>query len=164
MTRWLVVTAALVAFPAMVSAQGSPLDEAQIRAQIQGYVDAFNRGDADALASYVDVNGTRINASGRILDGKSAIQSHYLEVFSNPPPRGVRRHLSYDDVTVRFITNDVAVVDARYEASGVGPDPTLVGRGRNTVVMVKRDGKWLRAAHRNHLSITTECYKHCTGQ
>lgn len=162
--RWRAVIVALIASPTLASAQGSESDEAKIRSQIEGYVDAFNRGDADALASYVDANGTRINASGRIFNGRSEIHSHYREVFSVAPPRGVRRHLSYDDINVRFITDDVAIVDARYEASGVGPDPTLVGRGRNTVVMVKRNGEWLRAAHRNHLSITGECYKQCTGQ
>jgi len=162
--RRLIVMITLAAFPTMASAQGSQQDEAQIRAQIQGYVDAFNRGDADVLASYVDANSTRINAAGRVFTGKAEIHSHYREAFSNALPPGVRRNLSYDDITVGFITSDVAIVDARYEVIGIGPDPSLIGRSLNSVVMVKRDGEWLRAAHRNHLSVTAECYRQCTGQ
>ncbi len=162
--RYLLVIFALAACATTATAQGSQQDEAQIRAQIQGYVDAFNRGDADFLASYVDANGTRINAAGRVLTGTGEIHSHYREAFSRALPPGVRRKLSYEDITVGFITNDVAIVDARYEVIGVGPYPALTGRGRNSVVMVKRDGEWLRAAHRNHLTVTAECYRQCTGQ
>lgn len=85
-------------------------------------------------------------------------------VFSQPPPAGVERSLLYHDVGVRIVSPDAAVVDVLYEVSGIRAEVDFSVRGRNTVVMIKRDGRWMRAAHRNSLPIPPECLKLCVAE
>ena len=140
----------LLLLSASLTAAETPAeDEAAVRRQIQGYLDAWNRGDADALASFVDDQGDRISARAVVLSGREGIRRHYARVFGSPAPEGHKRALTYHDIAVRVVSANSAVVDAKYEVRGVGPDPTLVVRGWSSVFMVKRDGVWLRAAHRN---------------
>jgi uncharacterized protein (TIGR02246 family) len=139
-------------------------DEAQIRSEIDGYLNAWNAGDADALAAYYEVDGDRANNSGDVFRGRAAIRDHYRKVFSQSPPAGVERRLIYHDVGVRLLSLDAAVVDVDYEVSGVRAEVGFPVRGRNTVVLIKRDGRWMRAAHRNSLAISPDCLKLCAAK
>lgn len=128
------------------------------------YRSAWDAGDADALASYYYEDRDRSNNSGDVFRGRAAIRDHYRTVFSQPPPAGVERELIYHDVGVRVVSPDAAVVDVLYEVSGIRAEVDFSVRGRNTVVMIKRDGRWMRAAHRNSVPISPECLKLCAAE
>lgn len=153
------VTVSLAAVP--VSAQESGSAEAEIRAQFAGWLAAWENHDADAVASYYDDDADWTHAHGLTRHGRDAIHKRYTEVFSMSLPDGVEQTLSLEIIAVRMITDDVAIVDAQYEFSGLKAAPTLVGTGRTAVVMVKRDGTWLRSAQRNFIPITPECLELC---
>lgn len=122
---------------------------------INGYLAAWNDFDAEKLASFCDEDYDRIDARGNVYQGREAILSHYSRVFATPPPEGVERKLTYDIFSVKIVSATLAIVDARYIVQGVGPHPARVINGMNTVVLIKKEGNWIRVAHRqrvpNHL-------------
>ena len=123
---------------------------------VEGYLNAWNSGDAELPASFCDVACDRIDARGNIYEGRDGILDNYTRVFSKPPPSGVERFLSYEIFSVKFATPDVSVVDANYALRGAPTDPPLTVRGMNTVVLVNKDGRWLRFAHRQRIPILVE--------
>ena len=155
---------ALVAAISVLGAGTPPSDETQIRAEIQGYLEAWNSGNAERLASFYMEDGDRANNRGDIFRGRSAILAHYERVFASPPPPGVERLLVYHQVDVRMVSAEAAVVDVRYEVAGLNAEVDRSVRGRNTVFMIERDGRWMRAAHRNSLPISPACLRVCTEQ
>ncbi len=121
---------------------------------IEDYLDAWNRFDASALAAQCRDDCDRIDARGNVHSGREAILRHYARIFDNPPPDGVERSLSYEIASVRFATDDVAIVDARYTLESPPPFPYDTIEGFNTVVLVKGDAGWQRVAHRNWVPVT----------
>lgn len=154
----------LAAAASVLGAVAATGEESQIRAEIQGYLEAWNSGDADRLASFYTEDGDRANNRGDIFHGRVAILDHYKRVFAVSPPAGVERQLVYHRVDVRVVSPEAAVVDVQYEVSGISAEVDRSVRGRNTVFMVKRDGRWMRTAHRNSLPISPACLKICADQ
>jgi uncharacterized protein (TIGR02246 family) len=148
----------LLAFSIMAHASD---DDANIRAEIDGYLAAWNAGDADALASYYMEDGDRVNNSGDTFVGRSAIREHYKVVFSRSLTSGIDRQLIYHSIAVRILSSDAAVVDVAYEVNGLRAEVDFPVHGRNTIVMIKNGGRWMRAAHRNSLQISQSCLKQC---
>ena len=137
-------------------------DETLIRAEIDAYLVAWNAGDADALASFYDEDGDRVNNRGEVFRGPAAIREHYEKVFAIAPPAGAERRLAYHQVDVRVVSADAAVVDILFEVTGIRAEIDSAVRARNTVFMIKRDGRWMRVAHRNSLPTTPACLKRCS--
>jgi len=52
-------------------------DESAIRASIQSYVDAYNRGDAKAVASHWSESGEWTSPSGERFQGKAATRRNW---------------------------------------------------------------------------------------
>lgn len=161
--RNLLAFISLIVVPSAIFGQGRPADEAQIRAQVSGWSDAWNRDDAMAIALYYDVDADRTFAHGDRRQGRTEIHRLYEEAFSQAPPEGVERTLKIHDLTIRFITDDVAVVDYGFRATGIPILPNVEVDNRSTLVMVKRGGQWLRAAQRNWVPFepTAECIRRC---
>lgn len=126
-------------------------DQQEVVDAIEGYLAAWNSFDAGKLASYCSEECDRIDARGNIYQGREEIRRHYTKVFAIPPPDGVQRELSYEIFSVRIIAPDVAVVDARYRLKSPPPRPSMTIEGMNTVVLVKKVGRWLRVAHRQRI-------------
>lgn len=118
---------------------------------IEGYLNAWNNHDAKKLASFCDEDYDRIDARGNIYHGRDKIFQHYKKVFDSPLPENLERKLEYDIISIRIITPNVAIVDANYMVRGVGPKPSMVIKGMNTVVLVNKKGVWLRVAHRQRI-------------
>lgn len=118
---------------------------------IEGYLAAWNSFDAEKLALFCDEDCDRIDARGNIYHGREEILRHYTKVFATPPPERVERKLTYDIFSVRIVAPGVAVVDARYTLQSPPPRPLLTIKGMNTVVLVKKEGRWLRVAHRQRV-------------
>jgi len=147
--------------PAASLAQESASDELDIRRQIEGWEAAWNQGDARAIADFYDEDADRTYAHGITRFGKSQIYDLYQEAFSADLPEDVEQKLSLEILSVRLLTGDVAVVDYAYHTTGIPIAPYLTVDGRSTVVMVKRDGRWLRSVQRNWIPTTPECMKLC---
>lgn len=162
MTRSLLV-ALLVGLPAAAPAQDRAADEAKIRAQLSGWEAAWNRGDAAAIAAFYDVDADRTFAHGITIRSRESILGMYRDAFAQELPDGVERTLRVHDVAIRFITDDVAVVDYGFIATGIPILPRARVDNQATVVMVMRNGVWLRAAQRNWVPFepTAECVQQC---
>ena len=154
----------LVAAVSVLAAPAAPDDESRIRAEIQGYLEAWNAGDAERLASFYTEDADRANNRGDIFHGRAAILEHYRKVFAVPPTPDVERRLVYRQVAVRLVSAEAAVVDVRYEVSGISAEVDRSVHGRNTVFMVKQDGRWMRAAHRNSLPVSPGCLELCADK
>lgn len=126
-------------------------EQLQVVEAIEGYRSAWNSFDAARLVSFCDEDYDRIDARGNIYRGRDEILRHYTRVFASSPPEGVERKLTYDLISVRIVAPGTAVVDARYRVRGVGPRPRIPVEGMNTVVLIKKDGRWLRVAHRQRI-------------
>ena len=154
----------LLAALSLVGAAAANGNEDEIRAEIQAYLEAWNAGDAEDLASFYTEDGDRANNRGDVFRGRPAILAHYQKVFAASPAPGVERRLVYHQVDVRMVSSDAAVVDVQYEVSGINPEVDWTTHGRNTVFMVYRDGRWLRAAHRNSIPLPAACLETCVKQ
>ena len=157
----------ILIFAAVTLASGTiaaAADESDVRGEIQGYLEAWNSGDAERLASFYMEDGDRANNRGDVFRGREAISDHYRRVFAAPPPEGIERTLVYEDVKVRIVAADAAVVDVRYRVSGISPEIDRSVRGRNTVFMIRQGGRWMRAAHRNSLPISPKCLNVCSDR
>jgi uncharacterized protein (TIGR02246 family) len=157
----LVVLLSTLTIPAASLAQAPASDEVIIRKQIEEWEAAWNQGDARAIADLYDEDADRTYAHGITRSGKSQIHDLYREAFSADLPDDVEQRLSLEILSVRLLTGDVAVVDYAYHATGIPIAPYLTVDGRSTVVMVKRDGTWLRSAQRNWIPTTPACMKLC---
>jgi len=126
-------------------------EQQQVVDAIEGYLNAWNNSDAAKLASFCDKDYDRIDARGNIYHGREEILRHYTKVFATPSPEGVERRLKYELFSVRIVAPNTAIVDARYTVSGVGPEPSRTIEGMNTVVLIRKDDRWLRVAHRQRV-------------
>jgi uncharacterized protein (TIGR02246 family) len=122
----------------VVSAQdggGMSSDEAQVRAAVDGYLNAINSGDAPAAAEYWSETGQMVNSDGSRLEGKSAIQKD-LESFLN---ENQQSQVSVSNVSIRFLTPSVALEEG--QASLVSADGES-SSSTYQAIHVKQDGQW----------------------
>lgn len=142
------VLAILVALPSALLAQdpdnsasksapGSANDEAQIRANIDAFVKAYNARDAKAVASLFSPNAQAIDEDGTTSQGREAIEKTFATMFAAEPQAQIKVDVS----SIRFIGTAIAVETGRARVTpspGEEPDVT-----RYTVVHLKSpDGKW----------------------
>lgn len=135
-------------------ADAAKADEAAaIRAQIDAYVAAWNRGDAGALGAFYDEDYDWMNPLGMHLYGRDTVVAYQTSSFQRQLPPGVTHSLKYDVQGIRLITDDVAVVDVRYTGTGMGLHPERPVNAMIMSVYVKKGGRWLRASQRNFILI-----------
>lgn len=120
-----------------------------IREAINEYLDAWNRGDAETLGAYYDEEYDWMNPLGMRLHGRDAVVAYQSAAFKRQLPPNVQHSLSYDVISIRLITDDVAVVDIKYTGTGMGPRPEKSVENTIFAVYVNKNGRWLRAAQRN---------------
>ncbi|OFW12161.1 MAG: hypothetical protein A3H96_01425 [Acidobacteria bacterium RIFCSPLOWO2_02_FULL_67_36] len=121
-------------------------DEAAIRARVQEYVAAFNRGDASAAASIYAVDGTHTYALGFTHRGRAAIEQGLSELLAGPW-KGARLAITTD--AIRFLTRAIAVEEESFVVSGLRSDtgaelPPV--KGLCVDILQKQGGLWFAAA------------------
>jgi uncharacterized protein (TIGR02246 family) len=84
----------------------------------KGFVDAFEKGDAKAVAAFWAKDGDYVDLDGRHLRGRAAIEDAFKEFFEEN--KGLK--LRIDVKSVRFVTPDVAIGDRT--SSVIPPDGT----------------------------------------
>jgi uncharacterized protein (TIGR02246 family) len=123
-------------------------DAEAIRQLYAGYDAEWNKGDLAGLALVWADDADHVEPDGRAIKGRAAIAKELGQRLATDL-KGTR---SQQTITgIRFISPDVAVVDAAYEVSGARDAqgqtlPTL--QGRYVDIWVKRAGKWHIAADR----------------
>ncbi|HEX6281947.1 MAG TPA: SgcJ/EcaC family oxidoreductase [Nitrososphaera sp.] len=122
-------------------------DEAAIRALYRQLMDGWNAGSGDAFASSFEEDGDLVGFDGTHLKGRQEIalfHQHLFDMFL----KGSR--LVGKVRSVRFLTSDVAVMHA--VGGTVMAGQTDLEPERNsvqTLVTIKRNGKWNIAAFQN---------------
>ena len=110
-------------------------DEAAIRAAVQSYVAAYNRGDAKALADHWSEGGQWISPSGQRFRGRAAIEKEMWAMFAES--KGLK--VEVVDPKIRFLSADVAIEEgtARVLRAGEAPEQSTY-----IAIHVKKDGQW----------------------
>jgi uncharacterized protein (TIGR02246 family) len=129
-------------------------DEIAIRKIIQDEVAAWNRGDAAAYSRQFATDGTFTNIRGQFFTGYEAFLKQHEVIF-----QGIFKSttLQQDIVSLKFIGQDVAVVDTLTSVSGMpgtAPGGTATdskGRLRTRLLQVvaRRGREWKIVAYHN---------------
>ena len=110
-------------------------DEAAIRKTVQSYVEAFNRGDARAVARHWSAQGVYVSPSGQRLQGRNAIEQEFAAYFSET----TGQQIALGRPTVRFLAPTVAVEEGNARVSRAGEPPTETNY---IAIHVKKNGTW----------------------
>jgi uncharacterized protein (TIGR02246 family) len=136
-----VLLVAISAQAAEKNKPASPSDDTAIRATADAFVQAFNRGDARAVAALWTEKGTMADDRGQIFKGRKAIEAEYVALFKEHP--GAKMEVAIQSID--FATPGMAIEDgvARVVAKDGPP-----AASRYTAVHVLEGGKWLMASVR----------------
>jgi uncharacterized protein (TIGR02246 family) len=117
-------------------------DERTIRAAIDAFALAFQKGDARAIAALFSEDGEAIDSEGGTIQGRTALESHYAARLAEAP--GDKLETAAE--TIAFLAPGVARVSGRTRVtSSSGSAPA---GARYAGIYVKRDGRWLLASVR----------------
>lgn len=129
-----------VGTPALLRGQAVPdpsEDETAVRKAGTEYVDAFNRHDAAALASYWSPEAVYVNRmTGEEVVGRAAIQQQFETLFATD----TQLQLAVDVASVQFVSPNVAAEHGVATFGEPEADPEQVAY---SAVYVRLDGKWL---------------------
>ncbi len=109
--------------------------ESAIRAAVDSYVAAFNRGDAKVVAEHWSESGIWVGPDGQRAQGRSAIQKE-LEAFFT-----ANKGVEIDEIatTIRPVSPDVTVEEGSVRITRPNGPPE---RSAYIAIHVKKDGKW----------------------
>jgi uncharacterized protein (TIGR02246 family) len=116
--------------------------ESAIRATAAAFVQAFNRGDAKAVASLWTANGTVTDDRGEVFKGRKAIEGQYVAFFKAFP--GAKMEVAIQKID--FPASTMAVEEGVAQVVGEHAGPPVASR--YTAVHAQEDGKWLMASVR----------------
>jgi uncharacterized protein (TIGR02246 family) len=147
--RWLLGLVALMVLligiePGGIVAARNPSDEPAIRAIVQKYMDARDRQDAASLESLFTADADQLVSSGEWRKGRDAVVKGTLASSRNT---GGQRTITVE--SVRFLSNEVALADGRYELAGLAGGQTR--KMWTTLLVTRTSGTWRIAAIRNML-------------
>jgi uncharacterized protein (TIGR02246 family) len=146
---WLICALLSVSLSTASIAQKYPENEELIRGVITDMTEGFNRHDAKAASQMYTSDADFVTVRGERAKGAGALERQLATIFATRAKEATQRTL---DVTVRFITPDVAVAHVTNELSGiVRPDgQRLPPHTELSIrVFVKADGTWKVAAFHN---------------
>ena len=134
-TAFLVI--ALVATLGLGVASAQSADEAAINTRIEAAYDAFNKGDARAVAAnYTEDAVFAVGPS--VVVGRANIEKDRSEAY--PAFDGLQATFLHHET--RLLSPTTAIVHGAYEA----PSATPPVEGHEIYTLVKRDDEWLIAA------------------
>jgi uncharacterized protein (TIGR02246 family) len=100
---------------AVVHAETYTADETAIRAIMQSQQDAWNKGDAKAFAAHAAQDCLFTNIVGAPFIGRQSFEERHARIFSSIYAGS---HLTVRVRTLKFVTHDVAIVEAELGLSG----------------------------------------------
>jgi uncharacterized protein (TIGR02246 family) len=126
------------------SPEGRAGDEIAIREVVQKYMDARENKDSCALEALFTIDADQLVSTGEWRKGRGEIVQG---TQASSQKTGGKRTI--DVVSVRFVTSGMALVDGRYELTG------LAGGGARkmwtTLILIRSIDRWRIAAIRNML-------------
>lgn len=141
LTLTVAVACAVSRSPNLPAAEPDPR-EAAIHKTAEAFVEAFQKGDAKAVAALWTPDGDYVDENGRVLTGRKAIEDSFAELFAGN--KGLK--LQIDVASLRFPTADSAIEDGT--TAVIAPDGTAPSRARYTNLFVKKDNQWLLSSVR----------------
>jgi uncharacterized protein (TIGR02246 family) len=135
----LVAAAAVLILPVSTNAAekkpGEKSDEDAIRAAVESYVVAYNRGDAKAVAEHWRQSGEWISPSGQRFQGRQSIEKQMEILFAEN--KGVRIEVVHP--SIRLLAADVALEEGtvRVFRPAEPPDDATY-----LAIHVKAEGQW----------------------
>src|ERR1700676_2455271 len=128
--------------PARGQSKSTEADSAAIRQVIADFLDAFNHHDAHAWAMLFAEDGDFTNVTGLYLHGRKDIEKRFTELFAT---RLKDSHRTATVRHIRFISPDVAFVDAEWELAGskaADGSENPVRKGLFNFVMTRQNDHW----------------------
>lgn len=123
-------------------------NEDEIRKLYAQYTAAWNRHDPSAMAEFWTIDGDYMEPDGRHAKGRAEVEKLFTQehqsVFKDST-------LSLTIETVWFITQDVAMVDGKYDLSGVRDlegQQLPTRKGHLTAILLREDDTWRVASGR----------------
>ena len=135
------------AFGQTVRNESTPLnreqDEKAIKQVLADSVEAWNNHDAKAFSMVFAEDADFTNVVGMSAHGRTEIEKFHAPMFAT---RFKDTHLTITDTKIRFISSDIAAVDAHWEMTGAkgrdGQDIPL-RKGLLNFTMKRSNGQWL---------------------
>jgi uncharacterized protein (TIGR02246 family) len=143
MFRSIIITLLTLAALSPAAAQAPVSDDAAVRALVDAYSAARDKGDAAALTALFTADADQLVSSGEWRRGRDAVVKGSLA--SSQQAQGTR---TFTIDTVRMIAADVAVADSRYE---IAQTDGTTRRMWASWLLVKDGTTWKIAAIRNML-------------
>jgi uncharacterized protein (TIGR02246 family) len=111
-------------------------DETAICKMVAGYVAAFNKHDAEALASYWSPDAVYLDrATGAEVIGRTEIAKRLAALFKEQPDE----KMTVNTESIRFVSPNVAIEQGTSTETAKGQPEEIP----YTAVYIKRDGQWL---------------------
>src|SRR5262249_36366682 len=129
-------------------------DKAALAKNAEAFIEAFQKGDAKAVAALWTVDGDYTDQAGKQLKGRDAIEKAFQALFAEH--EGAKLHI--DSHSLRFATPDVAIEDG--VTAVIPPDGGAPSRARYSIVHVKKEGQWLLSSVRDAPFIPPGNYEH----
>ena len=133
-TSWIAAIAVMVLAAAVGAQKGDP----DVQKIADGYIAAFNKGDAKAIAALYAPNGTRLGPEGGLLAGRAAIEKFYADGFAGPA-KGAK--LTIEVGETHLVAPNVKVQEGRFTVTGA-----VTTKGRYVNTAVKQGASWQLAS------------------
>lgn len=121
---------------------GKEAARAAIEARVAALVAAWNRHDAAAFAEGFAENVDFTNVFGLLAQGRAAITASHAAIFKGLFSDSI---LALTDSRIRFIRDDVAAIDARWEMTGARDpqgNPWPKRHGLMSMIATEENGAW----------------------
>jgi uncharacterized protein (TIGR02246 family) len=121
-----------------------------VRAVAAAFATAYNEGRSDAIAATFAEDSQVTDESGNTIEGRDAITKQFAATFAENP--GAKIELS--SKSLRFLSPDVAIEEgqAKVRNADALADDSDADVTDYTAIYVKRDGRWLHASVRDHVT------------
>ena len=150
------VSLSLCGIPGLRGAETDPRT-AEITKTAGAFVEAFQKGDAKAVAAFWTLDGDYVDENSRVLKGRQAIEDAFAQLFNANKGLKVR----IDIASVRFLGPDLAIEDGTYTV--MAPDGSSPSRARYTNVLSKKNDQWLLSSVREAAYSEPSNYEHLKG-
>lgn len=120
-----------------------PPGEEPIQQLVSAFVGAWNKHDVHAFAQTFAEDADFTNIRGVGAHGRTAIEQFHAPVFATIFKQS---HQTATDISIRFLSPDVASVDVRWEMTGsTAPDgtPIPLRKGLLNWLVTNHGGRWL---------------------
>jgi uncharacterized protein (TIGR02246 family) len=127
--------------PSSEANDGRTTDRAAIGAQMENFLKAFEKGDAEQVASCWTAEGELIGDDGSAYRGRAAIAKVYREVFHSKE----KRQAEIERESLRFPSENTAIEEGHFKVRVGTSEPAV---SRYSVLHVREGRKWLMAVVR----------------